>query len=83
MRLGAIVTDCTADGVAIGSEFIESRTIVWGAGVRRPMARPRTSFVIGDSADVPEANGPHFPDRRSEPEAGSRARARPAVCPGK
>jgi NADH:ubiquinone reductase (H+-translocating) len=33
VRLGSPVTDCTIDGVMIGSERIECRTIVWAAGV--------------------------------------------------
>jgi NADH:ubiquinone reductase (H+-translocating) len=38
VRLDAMVTDCTADGVMIGPETIETRTIVWGAGVRASRA---------------------------------------------
>jgi NADH:ubiquinone reductase (H+-translocating) len=37
VRLGAAVTACDADGVAIGAERIAAATIVWGAGV---MASP-------------------------------------------
>jgi NADH dehydrogenase len=33
VRLNSPVTDCTVDGVMIGSERIECRTIVWAAGV--------------------------------------------------
>jgi NADH:ubiquinone reductase (H+-translocating) len=33
VRLGSPVTDCTVDGVMVGSERIECRTIVWAAGV--------------------------------------------------
>ncbi|MGA2794145.1 MAG: NAD(P)/FAD-dependent oxidoreductase [Roseiarcus sp.] len=33
VRLGAAVTDCDADGIAIGAERIAAATIVWGAGV--------------------------------------------------
>jgi NADH dehydrogenase len=33
VRLNSPVTACTADGVMIGDERIESRTIIWGAGV--------------------------------------------------
>ncbi len=32
--LGKAVTDCSATGVALGDERIESRTIIWAAGVR-------------------------------------------------
>lgn len=34
VRLGSRVTDCDENGVAIGSELIEARTIVWAAGVK-------------------------------------------------
>jgi len=33
VRLGARVTACNADGVALGDERIECRTIIWAAGV--------------------------------------------------
>lgn len=34
VRLGKPVTECTAEGVQIGEEFIPSRTISWAAGVQ-------------------------------------------------
>jgi NADH dehydrogenase len=34
VRLGAGVTECDGSGVSIGSERIESRTIIWAAGVK-------------------------------------------------
>lgn len=37
VRLGAAVTDCSADGVRLGDTFIPTRTIIWAAGV---MASP-------------------------------------------
>lgn len=37
VRLGAGVTDCESDGVSMGGERIECRTIIWAAGV---MASP-------------------------------------------
>ncbi len=37
VRLGSAVSDCNSDGVQVGDQFIETRTIVWGAGV---MASP-------------------------------------------
>jgi NADH dehydrogenase len=37
VRLGAAVTDCSGDGVRLGSDFIPARTIIWAAGV---MASP-------------------------------------------
>ena len=33
VRVNSPVTDCTADGVTIGDQRIESRTIIWAAGV--------------------------------------------------
>ncbi|WP_108661950.1 NAD(P)/FAD-dependent oxidoreductase [Acuticoccus kandeliae] len=33
VRLGAPVTDCTADGVVVGDEAIDAATVIWGAGV--------------------------------------------------
>jgi NADH dehydrogenase len=38
VRLGTPVTACEDDGVAIGSDWIETRTIVWAAGVRASAA---------------------------------------------
>lgn len=37
VRLGAAVTDCTAEGVSLGNDFIPARTVIWAAGV---MASP-------------------------------------------
>lgn len=34
LRLGARVTDVTAEGVAIGDDLIEAATVVWASGVR-------------------------------------------------
>src|SRR5439155_2167862 len=34
VRLGTGVTDCDCSGVSIGGERIETRTIVWAAGVK-------------------------------------------------
>ncbi len=40
VRLGKAVTRCSAEGVAIGDEFIEAGTIIWAAGVKAsPAAR--------------------------------------------
>jgi len=40
VRLDAIVTDVTDDGVYIGDEFVASRTVFWAAGVQAsPLAR--------------------------------------------
>jgi len=38
LRFGTPVTDCRADGVTLGSERIESRTVIWAAGVRASAA---------------------------------------------
>jgi NADH:ubiquinone reductase (H+-translocating) len=38
VRLSAMVTDCNAAAVMIGNETIETRTIIWGAGVRASRA---------------------------------------------
>ncbi len=37
VRLGAAVTDCSCEGVRLGSDFVPARTIIWAAGV---MASP-------------------------------------------
>ena len=42
IRLGAAVTACDAEGVAIGAERIPAATIVWGAGV---MASPAGAWL--------------------------------------
>jgi NADH dehydrogenase len=34
VRLGQAVTDCNAEGVALGGEHLAARTILWAAGVR-------------------------------------------------
>lgn len=47
VRLGKPVTECTAEGVQIGEEFIGSRTISWAAGVQ---ASPAAKW-LGIAAD--------------------------------
>jgi NADH dehydrogenase len=42
VRLGAAVTDCNAEGIAIGVERIAAATIIWGAGV---MASPAGAWL--------------------------------------
>ena len=42
VRLGSAVTDCAADGVRLGGEFIPTRTVVWAAGV---MASPAGQWL--------------------------------------
>jgi NADH:ubiquinone reductase (H+-translocating) len=46
IRLGQPVTDCTADGVNVGGEFIATRTIIWAAGV---MASPAGRWLGAES----------------------------------
>ena len=38
VRTGQAVTNCNADGVYIGDEFVPARTIVWSAGVKASAA---------------------------------------------
>ncbi len=42
VRLGAAVTDCDCQGVSLGSERVEARTIMWAAGV---MASPAGNWL--------------------------------------
>jgi NADH dehydrogenase len=46
IRLSAGVTDCDCSGVSIGDERIETRTIVWAAGVK---ASPAAEWLAADS----------------------------------
>lgn len=62
---GRAVTNCTADGVTIGDEFIPSRTIIWGAGVKASpigewlnVERDRAGRVIVN----PDLTVPNHPD---------------------
>ena len=47
VELGQAVTECTADGVVYGGQRLESKTIIWAAGVQ---ASPAASWV-GAPAD--------------------------------
>jgi NADH dehydrogenase len=47
VRLGAAVTDCSCEGVRLGSDFIPARTIIWAAGV---MASPAARW-LGAASD--------------------------------
>ena len=38
VRLGAGVTDCDCSGVSLGQERLETRTIIWAAGVKASLA---------------------------------------------
>jgi NADH:ubiquinone reductase (H+-translocating) len=65
VRLGAGVTHCDACGVLLGTERIEARTIIWGAGV---MASPAGGW-LGAGTDragrvkvLPDLSVPGHPD---------------------
>jgi NADH dehydrogenase len=65
VRIGTAVTDCNAEGVSIGPERIETRTILWAAGVK---ASPAAEW-LGASADragrvkvAPDLSLPGHPD---------------------
>ena len=86
VRLGAAVTAVDAEGVSIGAERIEARTVIWGAGVTRlargPLARrrdrPRRPRQ-GCPRSVGAGRAGHLRDRRHR---GTRRRGRqaPARC---
>jgi NADH:quinone reductase (non-electrogenic) len=46
VKLGAMVSECNAEGVRAGEEFIGSRTIIWAAGV---MASPAGRWLGGET----------------------------------
>jgi NADH:quinone reductase (non-electrogenic) len=46
VKLGATVSECNAEGVRAGEEFIGSRTIIWAAGV---MASPAGRWLGGET----------------------------------
>ena len=46
VRLGAGVTECDCGGVSVGAERIESRTIIWAAGVK---ASPAAEWLGAES----------------------------------
>jgi NADH dehydrogenase len=65
VRLGAAVTTVDAEGVSIGAERIEARTVIWGAGV---MASP-AGLWLGAATDragrvkvAPDMSVPGEPD---------------------
>ena len=65
VRLGTGVTECDGAGVTVGSERIETRTIIWAAGVK---ASPVAEWlgVVSDSAGrvtvAPDLSVPGHPD---------------------
>src|SRR5262245_19914288 len=65
VRLGVVVTDCDCSGVSLGQERLQTRTIIWAAGVKASPAgewrkaecdRAGRVKVLGDlfSAGLPE-----------------------------
>ncbi|MDQ8726334.1 NAD(P)/FAD-dependent oxidoreductase [Bradyrhizobium sp. LHD-71] len=65
VRLGAMVTACSADAVAVGDERIETRTIMWAAGVK---ASPAARWLdvptdrVGRVKVEPDLSVPGHPD---------------------
>jgi NADH dehydrogenase len=53
VRLGAPVTRCDCDGVATGDEWIESRTLIWAAGVAASPAAVWLGVDPGRGGRVP------------------------------
>jgi NADH:ubiquinone reductase (H+-translocating) len=65
VRLGAGVTDCDGAGVTVGSERIETRTIIWAAGVKAsPVAEwlGLASDQAGRVTVAPDLSVPGHPD---------------------
>jgi len=65
VRLGAGVTDCDGAGVTIGSERIETRTIIWAAGVKAsPVAEwlGAAHDTAGRVTVAPDLSVPGHPD---------------------
>jgi NADH dehydrogenase len=53
VRLGSIVTSCNRDGVVIGNERIDSRTVIWAAGVAASPAAAWLGIDAGRGGRVP------------------------------
>ena len=53
LRLGVRVTQCDADGAALGNERIESRTLIWAAGVAASPAADWLQIKPGRGGRVP------------------------------
>ncbi len=64
VRLGQAVTDCRAEGVQIGPEFVRTGTLVWAAGVRASAA----ASWLGIEADR-AGRVPVLPDLRAPGQA--------------
>jgi NADH dehydrogenase len=88
VKLAAAVTDCDCSGVSIGHERIETRTIVWAAGVRAsPVAEwlAAASDRAGRVKVSPDLSVPGHPDifviGDAAALAGSDGRPLPGVAP--
>jgi NADH dehydrogenase len=53
VRLGSIVTSCNRDGVVIGNERIDSRAVIWAAGVAASPAAAWLGIDAGRGGRVP------------------------------
>ena len=53
LRLGAKVTRCDSEGAVFGDERIESRTLIWAAGVAASLASTWLGIVPGRGGRVP------------------------------
>jgi NADH dehydrogenase len=53
LRLGAKVTSCDADGALLGDERVESRTLIWAAGVAASPAAEWLGVQPGHGGRVP------------------------------
>jgi NADH dehydrogenase len=53
VRVGVAVTDCDKDGVSLGDERIESRTVIWAAGVAASPASSWLGVTPGKGGRVP------------------------------
>ncbi len=62
VRLGDRVTEITADGAQVGSEFIRARTVIWAAGVQASSLGKRLGVpldrcgqvIVGRDLSIPE-----------------------------
>ncbi|MBI3436493.1 MAG: NAD(P)/FAD-dependent oxidoreductase [Proteobacteria bacterium] len=65
VRFGAGVTECSGDGVRLGAETIEARTIVWAAGVKASPAGEWLRTPVDRAGRVmvaPDLSVPGHPD---------------------
>jgi NADH dehydrogenase len=53
IRVGVAMTDCDKDGVSLGHERIESRTVIWAAGVAASPAASWLGVAPGKGGRVP------------------------------